>query len=247
MQASVSDFWQCFGIGEREAGRDYSWIEVQRNLDFIGFDDTIIGCTLFYASRGNDTLLIRTRDNQEYLWDISHCKFSVLALNGSILVVSNGHRVFHLSGVTSTFMDLLMRPPGMHLPLDQLEENRRLTPMPIKIVRTQEEQEMPDEVSVVSVPELKAPVIVTGTGIAEEFRGVLKFVNESIVLDTVDEWRVELAGIESVMKTHVGRLFVVIVMKETGARFEIGFEDADSSEGARFHDFLVNEIKKNSS
>lgn len=242
----VSDFWQSFGITEREAGRDYSWIEVQRNLDFIGYNDTIIGCTLFYASRKNDTLLIRTREHQEYLWDISHCKFSVLALNGSILVVSDGHSIFHLSGVTSTFTELLMRPPGMYLPLDLLEENRSTAPMPIKVVHTEKEKEIPDEASVITVPELKAPVIVTGTGISEEFRGVLKIANESVALDTVEEWRLELDGIESVTKTHAGRLFVVVGMKEAGVRFEIGFEDADATEGIHFHDFLANEIKKRS-
>lgn len=239
------EFWQYFGISRPNAstaGRDYSWIELQHNMDFIGCDDTIIGCTVFYASRKRDTLLLRTPDRQTYFWNISQCAFSIL---GSILVVACGPKIFHLSGVTSTFIDYLMK--SMKLQLDSLSEAGVVEPMPIEVIDTDRtENSVVSNASNILEPQHRSPVIVTGAGISEELRGTLKITSDAVVLDTSDDWKLMLNEIVSVTKTHVGKFFVVVEMIGE-SRYEIAFEDADASDGLLLYNLLTNEVTKRSS
>ena len=104
-----SDSWRWFYFGgEPQPGVDYTWIKVQNSVDFVGIDSCITNCQLFYSGRNPTTLLVRTEDKIDEIWDITDLSFTIIASNSNILEFSDGERVSHLSGITPALIDLLI-------------------------------------------------------------------------------------------------------------------------------------------
>lgn len=231
--------WCCFGFErEPEPGVDYSWIEVQRGACFSGLASSVPACTILYSSRRSNQFLVRTRTGLEVLWNVSECSFEPLTTDFSILAATRGARVIHISGVTSSFLEILRRWKKI-----TPTETETLTDLSIpsyKIdIPVAAKPGAPDSATPVKEPTGRHPVILTGTGIVQEVSGPLKLTDAGV---GVEDWHIDFEDIESVATTQIGRLYVVIGTK-SGGTFEIAFDEQDTEEGTMFYEILCKEVQ----
>jgi hypothetical protein len=81
--------WTWLGFeGEPDPGIDYSWIEIQNELNFSGYETAIVSCALFFSSRRANMYLVRQKSGTEAIWNTVDCTFALLPYNPMIVVVS---------------------------------------------------------------------------------------------------------------------------------------------------------------
>ncbi|OHT01927.1 hypothetical protein TRFO_31113 [Tritrichomonas foetus] len=236
--------WEYFGFeGPPSPGLDYSWIQVQTNLIFLGFEKVISDCTLFYSSRKANIFLIQTSDKWEEIWNIKELTIATFSNNGSILIASITDRCIHISGVAMSFINLLIRT--QKLPPDCLSSKPPIhRPMKIKVHMVSQTPDVPEEATTIeSKDEIVAPVVsVTGSAISMSIQGKLEYQENKEILVSLDEentWSVSFEEIAKVESTRIGKIFVVLTTNE-GKRFEIGFNEVNATEANE----LINMIKK---
>jgi len=231
-QSPLVNSWSYFGFeGEPEPGVDYSWLEVQQGLDFIGYEDTVRSCRLFFSSRKSNIFLVRTSPHSSTIWNFSDCTFAILSRTGSILLITRGPRNFHLSGVSASLIELLTRI--RRLPPDALPDQLSFESRPLKIISSSASSDLPAESSPIDRHSQPSPVVVTGTDISEEITGIAQISEGALIVQCEgDSWSVDFDVIESVNSTEIGKIFVVIATSE-GKRYEVGFEEKDRTEARR--------------
>lgn len=218
--------WESFGFfGEPEPGKDYSWIRLQNNLDFIGIENCITSCSVYYSSRFQNTLLIKTYDDTSALWNVSALTFSYFGNTYSIIEVSNRLKIIHLSGVTTSFVSLLMR--YQKLPYDCLNDLSQIPTQQIKISRCAQPIPIPssafkNEASV----DISVPVQIT-SAVDNCLKGDLVFENQHL-LKLSTGWSLDFSDISSLSSTQANGFFIVILTKNN-QRYEISFDDSNIS------------------
>ncbi|KAK8833853.1 hypothetical protein M9Y10_012532 [Tritrichomonas musculus] len=131
-ESPFSADWVLFGFnGKPSPGFDYSWFEVQNYMGLIGFDDYIQNCKLFSSSKNSHIFMIRTQNSIEEVWDISDVNFNPVSPDYSVLSASYNDRCIHVSNVSTSFIELLIR--AHKLSHDSLSHFRPFTPMQLKI------------------------------------------------------------------------------------------------------------------
>ena len=136
--------WSWFGFnGEPSPGFDYSWLEVQNYLCLIGSEEYIQNCKLFSSSRNPNIFLIRTQDGIEEVWDISDLKFEPLSKDKSTLVASLNDKCIHISNVSISFIELLMKT--LKLPFNSLSNFHPFALNTFKIKTITEHPNLPDK------------------------------------------------------------------------------------------------------
>lgn len=132
-------------IGKPSPGVDYFWLEVQNCLQIIGCEEYILNCKLFSSSRNSHIFMIRKQNGDEEIWDISEVNFSNMANDSSTLIAAFNNRCIHISNVSTSFIDLLMR--AQKLPYDSLSKLKPFQPIPFKIKKIPGQLEVPEESS----------------------------------------------------------------------------------------------------
>ena len=211
--------WSVFGFeGEPEAGVDYSWLEVQEGLDFVGREETILGCSLFYSSRRTNTFLVRTQSNEEALWNTIDCTFSIVGGNPSVLSVVYGPHLMHISGVASPFIDLLMC--SMKLPLDSLKQTVGCESREMTVLRSTAPIKIPTGASKPADTTDSESVTVNGTDMGE-VTGKLTLTDEALEVGSV---RIARSDITNTDTSEPSKL---VLETSSHARIEITFKDAE--------------------
>jgi hypothetical protein len=235
MANAFSGQWAWFGFeGEPEPGIDYSWMEVQNKLNFIGYESAIVSCSLYFSSRKAATCLVRTQKHEETIWNITDCTFVISPYNPSILIVSYGQRKFHLSGVASAFIELLMR--SRRLPLDSLQNGLGPQPCRLNIIRSTA-MEMPEEATGTNSLEPEMAVIVTGTDFSGELTGIPAIGDAGIILQKSDAWHLNWEEIQKVNVTTVGSFYLLIETVDA-RKYEIRFHEGNAEYGEVFYQEL---------
>ena len=230
--------WKKYGFeGEPLPGFDYSWIFVQKNLTFVGFDEIITNCELYYSSRRNNLFLIKAENKSYETWNTKNIEFSLLADNGSILNAKCNGWCLHVSNVIYAFINLLItlqKLPDDCLSEYQKDENASgfLKPIKLNVDVIRKVPEIPTEATKIEdgIDHLPAIVCVTGSVISTNIQGKIDFKSnhEICVMNENQElWKIDFASIVKVESTKIGRIFVVIHTNE-GKRFEIGFNEINS-------------------
>ena len=127
-----SSDWRIFGFnGEPADGFDYSWSEVQNYLGFVGFDNYVQNCRLFSSSLNPNIFMVRTENDFEEIWDISDISFEFLSNDLTILVAIYDDMYLHISNVSTSFIELLMKI--YKIPLNTLSDFNPYNSLPFKI------------------------------------------------------------------------------------------------------------------
>lgn len=121
--------WSWFGFeGEPKEDIDYCWYRVQDILTFSGCSNTISNCSLYYSSRKPSQYLVSHKDLPDQIWDTTDCEFKLVPEMPGCLEVKAEERFFHLWGVSTSFLELLIHdrklPPNSingRLPSDTLK------------------------------------------------------------------------------------------------------------------------------
>jgi hypothetical protein len=239
---SFSDSWSLFSIsGDPEPGFDYSWLLVQRGLDFIGYDGAVRNCTLFFASRQPGTYLVQPPSHPGVIWNATKCWFAPLGDSRSILVVTLSNRCFHLSGVTQAFVSLLGRL--RKLPLDPPMARLSVEPIPVLVKRVGSPSQLPVEATTIVIKRKHGPVIVTGPGIETQLKGIPIVSggdsDGTISLRGIDSWGLSFEDIASVEGTLVGKYYLMIRTKGD-KRFDIAYDEPDIKDGQALKQRLAN-------
>ena len=224
--------WKNFGfIGPPRLAKDYSWIRVQDKITFIGLKNVISDCTLFFSSLEPHFFMVLTSDDLNEMWDISDLKFSIASHDSSVISSEINDRRIHISGVTPTLIELLIKIDK----LDNIEQKSQvLIPLPVKIKTS-------GTISTVSKEEIKksleddqtatsSKVTVTGTNISLDLQGIIDFkTNSEIVVRQNDEtnWSLPFDTIVKIESTKIHRIFVIIYTNNKN-RYEIGFDESNS-------------------
>jgi hypothetical protein len=223
--------WAWFGFkGAPVPGVDYSWIHIQSSLNFAGYANNAFGCDLYFSSRCSHMLLIRTLSKSQTIWNIEECQFTQFLRSRALYCVRRHRRVFHLSNVSLSFVEFLVRV-GRAAPecLDQMgcETMRQL------ITHSTRPAALPVDASQLQAVSGPIAVVVTGTDIEEEIQGMLSSVEEAlVVVRSTQSWKLSLAEMTAIHTAHVGRFFLVIDTQD-GNRYEIAFDDIDIPEANR--------------
>ena len=236
MEPPFTDDWRVFGfLGAPEPGVDYSWIEVQSGMSFIGFAGSVAPCRVLYASRKSLTLLVRPPEGAASLWSIRECEFELLSEDKSVVCVRSYGRLLHVAGVTGSFLALLVRWGKVEMK----ESEREGQVYEIGVPRVEKPAAIPEAASQITEPTGRNPVVLTGSSIMEEIQGPLRLTDTGV---SVEGWSVDFEDIARVETTQIGRLFVVIGTKN-GGTFEIGFDETDTDEGTQFYEILCKEVR----
>jgi hypothetical protein len=215
--------WAWLGFeGEPEPGIDYSWMEIQRDLNFCGCETTIVGCALYFSSRRVNMYLVRQKSGAEALWNTIDCIFSLFPYNPMILVVCYGRHKCHISGVTSSFIDHLVRQ--RRLAQDSLQGRLGIDVRPLVVVQNRTSTNVPVAASEVSSAGESEVAVITGTDFPGELAGVPILSENRIILRDSQDWSLDFDNIETVDITKVGRLYVLIEASG-GRRYELGFSE----------------------
>ena len=236
MEPPFTDDWRVFGfLGAPEPGVDYSWIDVQSGMSFIGFSGSVTPCRVLYASRKSGTLLVRPPEGAAAVWSVRECEFELLSEDKSVVCVRSHGRLLHVAGVTRSFLALLAR--WGKLEASEPEPDREV--YEIGVARVEKPAEIPEGASQITEPTGRNPVVLTGSSIMEEIQGPLRLTDTGV---SVEGWSVDFEDITRVETTQIGRLFVVIGTKN-GGTFEIGFDETDTDEGTQFYEILCKEVR----
>ena len=218
--------WKWFGfLGEPEPGHDYSWIEVQNNLNFVGNSNSIPCCTIYFSSRRPNLILVRTEDDVDTVWDIGDLFFSFVGNSNSILEASDGHRICQIFGVTQSFIGLLMK--FQKLPLDSLQNMSPSPPQKITILqkKTQHIPTPKDAIKPIEHHNETVPVTLTGALNGQEFiKGELTFEDNTLKIGS--DWSLEFSNIKSITNTQADQFYLLFLTKEE-KRYEIAFEKSN--------------------
>lgn len=241
--------WEIFGFeGEPIPGIDYSWIQVQENISFIGYKSVIKDCTLYYSSLKPKILLAITPSKWREIWNISNITFSNMSRNGSILMASANDRIIHISNVTSSFIEILINAsklPEEILEIFSVNPNLQQLKLNIKMVKTP--PDIPEEATTIELKEESnsLPIVtVTGSDFARNIQGALNFRNNSEIVVTSDEpssesWKISFEEINKVESTRIGKIFVVLYTQDE-KRYEVGFNESNAMEANE----LIQTLKK---
>ncbi|KAH0785680.1 hypothetical protein GPJ56_010430 [Histomonas meleagridis] len=235
--------WSWFGFdGPPEAGVDYSWIQVQEDLNFIGFKNVIKSCVLYFSSRYPNTYLIKTRDGILELWNVSDCSFSLLTKSSSILLVANGPYTFHLADASSTLIELLMNT--RKLPLNSMLELETES-IPIIFTKTSASKEMPEpSVNLLQPASQQCKVVLTGTGVENEFHGEFDYSKSEIkITNEESDFTIKMDDIINIDITIIGKTYLVVALRNE-KRIEIAFDESNTFEAKRFYSNICEEIGK---
>lgn len=117
-----SSLVEFFGFdGKPEPGIDYGWIKIQNYLSFIGNNIYLNNCQLYSSAQKTLLFMIRTQDEEEFIWDASYSHFSVLSPDLSVLVAEFNGQYIHISNVSESLLELIMN--AQKLPLNLLDNN----------------------------------------------------------------------------------------------------------------------------
>lgn len=240
-----SKSWSQYGFeGPQEPGIDYSWIEVQRSLNFVGFDDVVCGCTLFFSSRYPSFFLVKAADGATELWDISDCSFSVLAPNSSVLVVTCGS-IFHLSDASASLIELLMKL--RKLPADALSGQCSGS---FAIEFDQISNDIPKEATDLAIcssaPRAlsRAVVTVTGPSIDSDVVGEISMSGAEIkVRGDESEHIINLYDVAKAETTKIGRVFIVLTFL-SGEKRDIAFSEYNQNEASTIFADIESELAR---
>jgi hypothetical protein len=215
-----------------EPGIEYSWIEIQKGLNFIGRETKVFGCELWFSARIHGAFLIKVDHGSEIMWKVDGCSFILLCLVSGILIVSCENRCFHISGASRSFIEHLIKIEKLERKC--LANETQSVGIPIKVSRSGHIFTLPDEASRLKINN-EARAILTGSGVNEELNGILVFDDSKMFLRECEEkWELNFADVSGVNSTRIGRLYVLL---ETvgGSRYELGFDEADSGFGEAVH------------
>lgn len=247
-ESPFDENWLWFGFcGEPEPGNDYSWIFVQNNLDLVGRCTVIPNCTIFFSSRKPNAYLVKTQDGHEELWDTTDCQFSICSTFGNILSVSEKGHSFHLSGISTSFIELLMR--AHKLPSDSLSDVMTIQSQQIEIIRSTQQEPLPEEVTnIQESAEHKSIVSVIGSNIPEEIKGNLIATAKSVVIngDGDNNWSVSISDINNVRITEISKWFIIFNMKDE-SRYEVCFDESAGDEARKCFDLIAKALSDYSS
>jgi hypothetical protein len=165
----------------------------------------------------------------------------VLSRSGSIVVVTRPPRNFHLSGVSVSLLELLVRV--RKLPPKALADHLPSEARPITIVAGAHDADLPPEASAIGSEYAPGPVVVTGSDIPEEISGTPLISDTALTVQLDgDAWGVDFDAIDAVNCTQVGKLFLVITLVD-GRKYEIGFDEGDRTEAVRLRERVEKAIK----
>ena len=228
MDEPFSGDWRWFGFeGEPEPGIDYSWMQVQQGLDFVGRDETICDCSLFYSSRKTNTFLVRTPAGSDTIWNTVDCAFALVADNPSVLSVAYGKRLIHVAGVTASLVELLMR--SMKLPLDSLKLLAGAV-QEMTVLRSQRADPLPDGASTVADA---SSVTVSGESI-EDVAGALTIGDTFF---EIGKLRIEFADITAT-ETNKSEKLVISLETSSNGRLDLTFDNPDASAATKISEIL---------
>ena len=118
----ISGSWQWIGFsGKPEPGFDYSWVEVQRGLLFVGSENCIKNCILYNSTKNPTIFLVKNDNGLEEVWDTYNLEFSLLGPNRDIIVASRNDKLIHLSGISYSLINILIKQSK--LPHDSLDND----------------------------------------------------------------------------------------------------------------------------
>ena len=238
--------WSTYGFeGPPEPGFDYSWIEVQWSLNFIGFENVVCSCTLYFSSRSPSIFLVKTADGCTELWDIRDCKFSLLAANSSILVVTC-ENFFHLSDVSASLIELLMKIKK--LPSDSLRaQSSKSFPIVFDQVSKEIPQEATDLIESISPKpnlQLKPVVTVTGTNVDKDVIGELSISNDEIQVKNEETvFTINIKDVAKAETTKIGKIFIVLTF-HNNEKNEITFQENNQDEAKGIFGRIEEELKR---
>lgn len=243
--------WELFGFeGEPSPGFDYSWIQVQENISFIGYKSVIRNCTLFYSSRKLGILLALTPSKWAEIWNISNITFTNISRNCSILMATSNERIIHISNVTSAFIEILIKASKLSEEILELCNIQDLQQLKLNIKMVRSTPEIPTEATTIE-PKDEAnslPIVtITGSAFSKNIQGALNFRNDSEIVVTYDEpssessesWKISFDEIYKVESTKIGKIFVVLYTQDD-KRYEIGFNESNAVEANE----LIQTLKK---
>ena len=224
-QFEFSPLWNKFGFApEAPAGEDYSWIEIQDDIDIIGIDSSIIGAKLFYSSRLLGYFLFEC-ENSSLFWDTTDISFAIFSEIGPIIEFSNlfGNRG-QLSGVSPRMIQVLeqigkLQTDSMIPPSIIIEQT-----MQTSVVAKSTHIDAPKIPNGAGQIPFETVVTVTGAALPAPINGIVVITSDAIVVQQEKQtvWSLPLSTIVSVSGTSLTSYFITILLKDC-TRFEIAF------------------------